>query len=1407
MASNTAPTFTIAGTLTTSIGTFDFGEAVLIQPDGRILVAGRTVTGENTFTVVRYNADGTLDTTFDGDGKVTTSVRAGAQNEVHDMALQSDGKIVVVGSVDNSNAEMQIVRYNPDGSLDTSFGGDGRVTTAVGTGHDVAQAVIIQADGKILVGGRSDLDPSTSAFALVRYNSDGSLDTTFDGDGKVVTPVGVRGGEATGMVLQPDGKIVLSGYAADASPSGGLDFALVRYNTDGTLDSTFGTGGRVTGPIATHAAAGVTLQPDGRIIAVGESVVTISSGSFAVARYNTNGSFDSTFGGTGVVQTPVSTGNDVAWDVVVQPDGRIVVVGDAGSPPDFALVRYNSNGTLDATFGAGGKLTTDFGTSDRAHAVALQADGRIVVAGARYDETAPHADFALARYNSDGSLDRSFGPLVDSLEGAATYLENGPAVVLDRDVQIYDAELAAQGNYGAATLSVARHGGANAQDVFTATGSLAGLTQGAALVYSGVTLGTVTVNSGGTLVLTFNSSATQTRVNGVLQSIAYANSSDAPPAAVELDWIFTDGNTGAQGTGGAASALGSTIVTIGAINDTPVFAALGGGVSYTEGNAPVVLDADVGVLDAELSAQGSYTGATLRLVAHSGANAMDVFSGTGALDALTEGSPLVYSGVIVGTVTTNSGGTLVLTFNGNATQARVNGVLEAIAYSNISQTPPSSRLIDWHFSDGNTGAQGSGGARVASGSTDVTIVFQPAALWSELVDGHVIGPVDPASRILRFDDTSISAASVQVTPDGASTLFSHLGKTVTVQIDVAAITARNIAFADGSMLLVGDATTAVANDGAANALSGGAGNDQLIGLGGNDALFGGGGDDLLIGGAGADDLDGGAGFDTASYGAAPTGVVARLSGPAQNTGEALGDSYASIEGLIGSAFNDTLVGNNGMNRLQGIGGDDYLQGIAGNDIVTGGAGNDRLEGGVGADMLDGGDGSDYAAYYYAAGAVTADLANAAGNTGEAAFDSYASIEGLIGSVFNDVLSGDASANIIGGLAGNDRIAGRGGNDGLLGLDGDDTLDGGTGADRLDGGAGLDHASYGSAAAAVRASLAQPAQNTGDAAGDSYRSIEGLIGSTLGDTLEGNVQANDLQGANGNDTLIGGAGADTLDGGAGFDYASYASANGNVLARLGGASVNTGDAAGDAYLSIEGVFGSRFDDTIVGNASVNDLQGMDGEDYLQGLAGNDTLRGGSGGDRLEGGAGADILDGGAGVDYAAHYYAAAGVTVDLLAPAANSGDPAGDSYFAIEGLLGSQFADVLSGDNASNVIAGFDGDDLLAGRGGNDVLQGMSGADTLDGGAGADRLAGGAGNDAFAFTRGEAHGDALIDFAGNGAAAGDRLVFHGYGTAAQGATFVQIGAARWRIDSADGTVHEIVAFINAASIDASDYAFI
>src|SRR5437764_1524404 len=306
------------------------------------------------------------------------------------------------------------------GDLDPTFGTGGMATTDINHSTDIANAVAVQADGKLVVVGQTykQNDFSDEDFVVTRYNTDGTLDNTFGARGRVRTDFPGLAAVPSAVLIQPDGKIVVAGGAFPLFTFAG-NFEVVRYNPNGSLDTSFGNGGIVTTNFPEGSYAfDVALQPDGKIIAAGTVFVDFIPGEpsntdFALARYNPDGTPDATFGNGGQVSTDFVGLEDDAFSVLIQPDGKIVAVGSADSPAtyyDFAAVRYLSNGTIDTTFGVAGKVSTDFGDQnfDRARSAALQPDGRIVAAGFAISQNGGVQNFAVARYTSSGVLDTTF---------------------------------------------------------------------------------------------------------------------------------------------------------------------------------------------------------------------------------------------------------------------------------------------------------------------------------------------------------------------------------------------------------------------------------------------------------------------------------------------------------------------------------------------------------------------------------------------------------------------------------------------------------------------------------------------------------------------------------------------------------------------------------------------------------------------------------------------------------------------------------------------------------------------------------------------------------------------------------------------------------------------------------------
>ena len=396
-------------------------------PSGDMVAAGFLVAAFTTnpftididFALVRYDTNGVPDPAF-GPAGVAHANFAGGNDQATAVARQPDGKLIAAGwagtDSTSSDIEFAVARFNADGTFDSTFSGDGKATTNFTSAADYGFDVAIDAAGRILVVGTAGLisfGGGVGDFAFARYNPDGTPDLSFGPGGtRVVDFVGSLSSEdiAYGVAVQPDGKTVVAGTGGrDTAGSFHVrDFALTRLNVDGSLDTGFGSGGRVMTqfPLASADAFSVALASDGRIVAAGRA----NSGSgadFALARYLPNGALDLTFDADGRSTLDFFGGGDEANDVMIDPlDGKIVAGGFA--QPDsalrFALARFNSNGSVDSGFGTSGKVITQIGTVSLNHtqgrAVALQTDGKIVLAGATQS-----VRFGLARYLASGAPD------------------------------------------------------------------------------------------------------------------------------------------------------------------------------------------------------------------------------------------------------------------------------------------------------------------------------------------------------------------------------------------------------------------------------------------------------------------------------------------------------------------------------------------------------------------------------------------------------------------------------------------------------------------------------------------------------------------------------------------------------------------------------------------------------------------------------------------------------------------------------------------------------------------------------------------------------------------------------------------------------------------------------------------
>ena len=728
---NTAPGFVAASgqVITPVSGGDDWIRTMQIQDDGRILVAGYQpgAGGAQDVLLMRYRADGTLDTAFGRGGRVTVAAVSfgGTTAQVWAMAVQADGAIVLAGQATVGGVQYALVqRYLADGSLDSSFSGDGTALWGDVSQFCEASAVAIDAQGRIVLGGTV-----SGATAVARVTADGMLDTAFGGgNGYAWVDAGLGADLVGALAIQSDGRILLGGSA-------GNDHALVRWNDDGTLDAGFGSGGIVRTDVAGgfDMIRALVVQDDGRILAGGYSTQTGGDIDFTLLRYLASGSVDTGFSGDGRVTTDLG-GADIVQAMVRDASGRIVLAGYDGSGR-IALVRHLADGSLDTAFGQGGIVQQAIGASSGAGALVLRPDGRLVAAGWSSDGT--QRDPLLLGLLTDGSLDPGVGSAAATLGGTVAWTEGATAVVLDADVRLNDADvrlndadLAQAGSYAGATLTLARQGGAQAQDQLAFDG-LVVTVSGTAVLVDGVQVGSYTF-TGGQMQVSFGAQATQDRVDRLARHIVYWNSSDAPPASVTIAWTLADGNTGAQGSGGALAGAGSVTVAITAVNDAPTLALPGRQstpvdtplvLDSASGRAPQVADADAALLQVTLTSDGH------GLLTLSGTTGLSFSAGDGSADT-------------------------AMTFSGSA--AAINAALDGLRFVPSAAYQGGATI---GFSVSDLGGSGSGGTLTDTGSVIVEV------------------------GALRFRDGSAGYAGTQDTYIDDSAPGSAFGTSTTVRAD------------------------------------------------------------------------------------------------------------------------------------------------------------------------------------------------------------------------------------------------------------------------------------------------------------------------------------------------------------------------------------------------------------------------------------------------------------------------------------------------------------------------------------------------------------------------------------------------------------------------------------------------
>lgn len=1140
-----------AGKVTTGkVGQNFYGKHVDVSADGSIVVTG-IANGQQPGVLnryveaVRYLADGRLDTSFGGSGKVglagdyypSVAVAGQAINLNAGGTVQADGKILLVGTAPVAlGIGSVITRLNPDGSLDTSFGNQGKVLTLLETGNYFASCILTQPDGKIVVAGfgRGPLDaaPESNDFVVARYNEDGSYDSTFyfgKPHGWDFTAPATTSSEdvSTGLAFQADGKVLVSGK----STVGGIStFSVMRLDAQGFPDPSFGNGGVVTtsftaGVSDQAAATSVVALADGKILVAGNMFVSGQWGG-ALARYNSNGTLDTTFGNQGMVGSVYIAGKTANFDsMTLEADGHILVAGSFGG--DVGITRYNADGSYSA------HTLIPVGN---AHSVTVQPDGKILIGGdvSQYIGGAAQSHFVLLRLNADLSLDTSFGNTADS---ASSYVMSA----IEQNLLLTGSD-AIEGHGNALDNILTGNIGNNLLDGGAGDDVLDG-GAGADTLAGGDGSDVYVVDDAGDVVL------------------EDAAGSGVDEVRAKVSHVLADNLENLTLLTGAINGTGNGLANI-LIGNTTTNRLEGG-----EGND--VLDGGIGA-DTLVGGNGSdsyyvdHAGDVVIEDGSDGAEIDTVYSKiTYTLGATLENLSIV-SGIVTGTgnalnnvMSSGSSADTLVGGLGNDTYI-VNGSTDKVVETSTLASEIDTVLASASYvlSANVENLTLTGGADInGTGNTQANLIAGNSG--NNTLDGAggrdtLMGGQGADYYIVdSLDDVVLETDSLDGARDTVSASFDY---TLGNEIE--------------SLVLTGSALR-----GMGNAL-----NNTLVGNGLANVLDSGAGDDTLSGGVGADTMIGGSGND--SYTVDNAGdVIVELADSAQ-----IDSVKSSISYVLGAVLeNLTLTGVAALNGT----------GNASDNAITGNSGANILDGGAGADTLIGGLGNDSYVVDHAGDVVieTSALATELDQvTSSVSYVLGSNVENLYLSGSDDLNgTGNGLANIIYGNTGKNMLIGGVGNDTLAGLAGADTMDGGAGSDTYSvddsGDIVIESASIG--LDTVQSTISYTLSDNVEALTLNGTAAINGYGNQLNNTINGNGANNLLSGDAGNDNLLGAAGNDTLDGGAGNDALNGGIGN-DVLGGGQGVDVLYGGTGADVF-----VIGND-DESIIVRDTIGDFKVAEGD---------------------------------------------------------------------------------------------------------------------------------------------------------------------------------------------------------------------